>query len=113
MAFGLIAIVLLTLGVVGLLSTWVADSGAAVAVLLAAVSIVFTVRRVRTTNVALGVPALIGKSAVARTPLTPSGYVFIAGERWAAEMEEGIADVGDQVVIVGSEGFQLRVRRQG
>lgn len=59
-----------------------------------------------------GTLALVGKVAVARTPLTPEGYVFVSGERWQAQMEDGTARQGDRVRIVGAEGFRLQVRKE-
>ena len=68
--------------------------------------------RIRKISVATGTAALIGKVAVARTPLTPEGFVFIQGERWKAELDGGSAELGDKVRIVGAEGFRLRVKKE-
>ena len=54
--------------------------------------------------------AFIGQVAVARTPLTPYGYVFIQGERWSACLEQGSADEGAHVHVTAVDGLQLYVR---
>lgn len=66
-------------------------------------------RRMRSTT---GTEALVGSLAVARTPLTPDGMVFLHGERWRAELETGSAEEGDQVRVVSAEGLRLRVRKE-
>jgi len=76
------------------------------------ISIATTVARVRRITVATGTQALIGKVAVARTPLAPEGFVFIQGERWKAHLESGSADEGEKVRIVGAEGLRLRVEKE-
>ena len=66
-------------------------------------------RRMRSTT---GTEALVGSLAVARTPLTPDGMVFLQGERWRAELETGSAEEGDHVRVVSAEGLKLRVRKE-
>jgi len=75
------------------------------------VSLALGVARMRKHKPVTGTAAMIGAIATARTPLTPSGFVFIRGERWRAEMEEGEAEPGDRVRIISAEGFRLRVRK--
>lgn len=77
------------------------------------VSTILTIRRVRNIHVAVGGAALVGKQAVARTPLAPAGVVFVQGERWQAVLDEGAAAEGDRVEIVAAEGLTLRVKRVG
>jgi membrane-bound serine protease (ClpP class) len=66
---------------------------------------------------ALRVPAvtggegLVGKIAVARTPLDPEGAVFLQGERWNAVVEDGPVGAGERVEVLDRDGFRLRVRR--
>ncbi len=76
------------------------------------VSMAAAVARVRKIAVATGTEALIGRLAVARTPLAPEGFVFIMGERWKAEMEGGTAQPGERVRIVAAHGLRLRVRKE-
>ena len=75
------------------------------------VSIAVGLARMRKMAVVTGTEALVGSMAVARTPLTPDGLVFVQGERWRAELESGSAHEGERVRIVGAEGLRLRVRK--
>jgi len=59
-----------------------------------------------------GREAMVGRLAVARTPLDPSGTVFVHGERWEATLDEGRAEPGEEVVITGIEGLKLRVTKK-
>ncbi len=68
--------------------------------------------RLRKIKRTTGTEALIGRMAVARTPLTPDGMVFIEGERWQAELEDGSAAEGEEVRVVSAEGLRLRVRKE-
>jgi len=64
-----------------------------------------------------GTEALIGQIGEARTPLNPSGSVFLMGELWLATAEDGPIAEGEPVEVVGRSGLRLRVRslkaRQG
>uniref|UniRef100_A0A7C2EIW0 Nodulation protein NfeD n=1 Tax=Ammonifex degensii TaxID=42838 RepID=A0A7C2EIW0_9THEO len=64
-------------------------------------------RRVQT-----GLEELVGRKAVARTDLKPTGMVFVEGEYWRAVMEEGEAAAGERVEVVGIDGLCLKVRRK-
>lgn len=75
-------------------------------------AIAWNVAKLRNLVVTTGTQALIGKIAVARTPLSPEGLVFIQGERWKAELEEGSAREGERVRIIGAQGLRLRVRKE-
>jgi membrane-bound serine protease (ClpP class) len=68
--------------------------------------------RIRKAPVAVGVETMIGKRAVVRTALDPSGYVFLEGEAWAADIEGG-QDVqsGQHVVITEVHGLKLKVKK--
>jgi membrane-bound serine protease (ClpP class) len=68
--------------------------------------------KVRNRPSVTGTNALQGKVAIARTALSPEGYVFVQGERWRAAMEQGSAQIGDRVRIVGADGFRLRVTKE-
>lgn len=52
---------------------------------------------------------LIGRHAVARGPLTPSGLVFLEGELWTAESTAPVPE-GADVVVEQVDGLKLRVR---
>lgn len=85
----------------------------ALAVLLGAIflSTGMAVARVRKIAAKTGTEALIGKTAVVRTPLSPDGYVFVQGERWQAQVANGTAQEGAKVRIVGADGLKLRVEQ--
>ncbi|MFW6056526.1 MAG: NfeD family protein, partial [Chloroflexota bacterium] len=59
-----------------------------------------------------GTEGMIGKIAVARTPLRPRGTVLAEGELWTAEVKEGEASPGEELVIEGVERMLLRVSRR-
>ncbi|MGH2634027.1 MAG: NfeD family protein [Tepidiformaceae bacterium] len=111
LGYVLAAAALIVLGLYHFLPAWIADSAAGVVVAAGIVSFVRTVRQVNHITGAMGTAALIGKEAVARTPLAPKGFVVIHGERWAAEIEDGAVAAGDSVYIVSAEGFCLKVRK--
>jgi membrane-bound serine protease (ClpP class) len=68
--------------------------------------------RAQSWRVTTGGEALINATAVARTDLDPKGTVFLRGELWNAEAEEGDKiEAGSTVEVVEREGFRLRVRR--
>jgi membrane-bound serine protease (ClpP class) len=75
-------------------------------------TIAMGIARLRKKTGEFGTSALIGKVATARTVLSPDGYIFIQGERWRAHLEDGAADVGDRVRIIGADGFRLRVHKE-
>ena len=112
MVFVLFAAALVVLDLLRLLSARVAFPGAGLSLLVGATSTVLSARRVSRISVQMGAAALVGKKAVVRTPLTPQGFVFIQGERWAAEIDEGSCEPGEHVLIIGVEGFRLKVRKE-
>jgi membrane-bound serine protease (ClpP class) len=71
-------------------------------------SIVRTSRRKQQT----GREAMIGMTAVARTPLEPMGSVFVHGELWQATLDEGMAETGEEVVITKIDGLRLTVTKK-
>ena len=59
-----------------------------------------------------GANAFVGQIAVARTALTPHGFVFIQGERWSASLNHGSADEGERVRVTAVDGLQLHVQKE-
>lgn len=57
-----------------------------------------------------GVESLIGKVGEARSPLAPSGFVFLDGELWTAETEQAV-NQGDKVQVLGTKGNILVVKK--
>ena len=76
------------------------------------VSMAVGLARMRKMRTHTGAEALVGRMAIARTPLTPDGMVFIQGERWRAELEDGSASEGEQVRVVSADGLRLTVRKE-
>ncbi len=56
-----------------------------------------------------GSSGLIGTVGVARSPLDPTGEVFIHGERWRAVAEDGAVAEGERVKVTGVDGLTLKV----
>lgn len=56
---------------------------------------------------------LLGESGICRERLSPSGYVFVGGELWKAELQGGSGvrpvEEGEPVVVVGRHGLRLIV----
>lgn len=55
-----------------------------------------------------GVETMVGQTAVVLTPLDPSGYVFVRGERWHARAP-GLVPSDAKVRVVAVQGLELRV----
>jgi membrane-bound serine protease (ClpP class) len=72
---------------------------------------VFGIRYSRRRRARVGVETLIGKTAVAITPLDPDGQVKVNGEIWQAHSERE-ARVGEMVVIEAVNGLTLEVERR-
>ncbi|OGO51058.1 MAG: hypothetical protein A2148_10790 [Chloroflexi bacterium RBG_16_68_14] len=59
----------------------------------------------------MGRQALIGRMAVARSPLDPEGIVFLEGARWQATVESGTVQEGEQVTVTDVQGLKLTVKK--
>jgi membrane-bound serine protease (ClpP class) len=59
-----------------------------------------------------GAEGLYGLSAEVKTPLAPTGFVWVAGENWQATIDEGSAEPGERVRITRVEGLRLHVRKE-
>jgi len=57
-----------------------------------------------------GSAGMIGLPGVARTELTPGGWVLVAGELWKAVADQRV-EPGGQVTVESVEGLTLRVRK--
>lgn len=73
--------------------------------------VVTSIIRIRRQPVVVGSHTLIGRRGVARSPLDPSGMVFVDGEYWSATLEDGSAEEGEEVVVTAVEGLKLMVRK--
>ncbi len=84
-------------------------------VIVATAFFAFVVRAVvlsRRAREVTGRESMVGKVAVARTPLDPKGTVFVHGERWEATVDEGRVEPGEEVVITRVEGLKLWVTKK-
>ena len=59
-----------------------------------------------------GREALLGAVGVTRSDLAPSGTVFVEGELWSAESEDGAIPTGARVRVVQVKGLHLVVRKE-
>jgi membrane-bound serine protease (ClpP class) len=75
--------------------------------------VVTSIIRIRRQPAVTGVNTLIGRRAVARSPLNPNGMVFVDGEYWSASLEDGSAEEGEEVVVTAIEGLKLIVSKVG
>lgn len=64
--------------------------------------------RARRNKVVTGISGLIGETAIAQTPLTPNGKVFLNGELWDAKSPT-TAPAGTPVVVKAVSGLLLTV----
>jgi membrane-bound serine protease (ClpP class) len=73
--------------------------------------ITFAIRAQRR-PVQVGAEALIGEIGFARSDISPSGNVHVAGELWSAELDEGAQMIssGQRVEVVGVRGLRLLIR---
>jgi membrane-bound serine protease (ClpP class) len=74
--------------------------------------LVTLVIRARANKSVMGPNTLVNQIAEARTPLSPSGTVFLHGEYWNAESEVPV-EKGGQVRVVSVEGLKLHVSPVG
>ncbi len=74
--------------------------------------VLVNVMRIRTMPAQVGTETMIGSEAVVRSSLDPEGFVFLDGEMWTAESEEGTIQEGDRVIITEVHGLRLKVKRQ-
>jgi membrane-bound serine protease (ClpP class) len=92
-------------------SRWLVFSLAA---FLAAFSIfvAINIMRIRGMPAQTGPETIVGRRAVARSALAPAGFVFMDGEYWAAEAEDGEVQPGENVIVTAIKGLRLTVRKQ-
>jgi membrane-bound serine protease (ClpP class) len=74
--------------------------------------IVGAVVRGQRRRVATGAEGLVGRAALAKTSLEPTGKVLVDGELWKAELESGKVEPGEEVTITRVEGLKLFVTKR-
>jgi len=68
--------------------------------------------RAQARKVQTGREGLVGAVGVARSDLAPAGTVFVHGELWSAESEDGTIPAGQRVRVTRVTGLHLEVRRE-
>jgi membrane-bound serine protease (ClpP class) len=87
----------------------------AVVVIIIVVFIIFVIGAIvrgQRRQIATGIEGLIGKTAVVKAKLNPKGSVFVEGELWAASIDDGRVESGEEVLITKVEGLKLLVTRK-
>ncbi len=68
--------------------------------------------RAQMQKVQTGREGLVGAVGVARSDLSPEGTVFVQGELWSAESQDGVIPLGSRVRVTRVDGLRLRVKRE-
>jgi len=61
--------------------------------------VLVNILRIRSMPAQMGMETAVGRTAVARSVLDPTGFVVIDGEHWSAESEDGTVQPGETVMI--------------
>jgi membrane-bound serine protease (ClpP class) len=67
--------------------------------------------RARLAKPTTGVEGLVGETAVVKSKIDKTGYVYLSGELWEAYSDE-IIDAGEEVIVLKVENLKLKVRRK-
>jgi membrane-bound serine protease (ClpP class) len=76
------------------------------------VSIIYAIVKGQRRKLTTGVEEMVGKIAVAQTPLNPKGTVLAEGELWTAISKDDKIEPGEEVIISKVEGLKLRVTKK-
>jgi membrane-bound serine protease (ClpP class) len=87
-------------------------AGVTVGVAAFAIFVIGAIIRGQRRRKATGAEGMIGKTAIAKTPIDPTGTVRAEGELWAASSEGGNVAPGEQVIITKVEGLRLWVAKK-
>lgn len=87
-------------------------AGVAVAISAFAIFIIGAIIRGQRRRKATGAEGMLGKLAIAKTPLDPSGKVLAEGELWAAMSEGDKIAPGEEVMITKVEALKLWVAKK-
>ena len=87
-------------------------AGVTVGITAFAIFVVGAIVRGQRRRKATGAEGMIGRTAVAKTPLDPTGTVLIEGELWTATSGSGNVAPGDEVLVNKVEELKLRVTRK-
>jgi membrane-bound serine protease (ClpP class) len=85
-----------------------------VAIFLAAFMafLIWAVIRGQKRKVTTGKEGMVGQVALVKTALKPSGMVLVEGELWKAELDEGQAHPGEEVIVQKVDNLKLTVTRK-
>ncbi|MBI2912786.1 MAG: nodulation protein NfeD [Chloroflexi bacterium] len=86
--------------------------GLGAALALFVLYVLASIIRIRRMPAQMGMQTMVGQEAIARSALDPKGFVFVSGEYWSAESEDGSVQPGERVVITEVQGLQLKVKKQ-
>ncbi|HVP05766.1 MAG TPA: nodulation protein NfeD [Dehalococcoidia bacterium] len=84
----------------------------AVPMLVLVLTVFVNIMRIRRMPAKMGLETVVGRTVVARSALTPQGFVFMDGENWQAEAEDGNVQPGEKVIVTQIRGLRLKVRRK-
>jgi len=87
-------------------------AGVTVGIIAFAVFVVGAIVRGQRRRKATGAEGMIGKIAIAKTPLDPTGTVSTHGELWTAASEGGRVAPGEEVIITKVEELKLWVAKK-
>ena len=75
------------------------------------IAIVWGIRAHRN-KIAAGREELVGRTASVEVALEPKGIVLVDGERWTAIIDNGKAELEEEVIVSKVEGLRLIVTRK-
>ncbi len=87
-------------------------AGVTVGIIAFAVFVIGAIIRGQRRRKATGAEGMIGKMAIAKTPLDPTGTVLTHGELWTAASEGGRVAPGEEVIITKVEELKLWVAKK-
>jgi membrane-bound serine protease (ClpP class) len=87
-------------------------AGVAILITAFAVFVIGAIVHSQKRRKATGPEGMLGKTAVAKTLLAPTGTVLAEGELWAAVAEEESIKLGEEVIITKVEQLKLSVTRK-
>ena len=83
---------------------------AALAMAAGTIALVRLVVQAQRRRPATGAAGMLGKVGLAATPLEPTGWVLVHGERWKARADAPV-EPGERVTVTAVEGLTLQVRK--
>ncbi|HEX75238.1 MAG TPA: nodulation protein NfeD [Dehalococcoidia bacterium] len=87
-------------------------AGVTILIVAFVIFVIGAVVRGQRRKVATGAEGLVGKVAIAQTSLDPKGTVLVEGEHWAARVDGGKVEPGEEVIVAKVEGLKLVVSKK-